>query len=85
MKNRQTRTYTIKNRNEAERVVLVEHPVNHAFRLVGEEPPETAGDAHRFEAGVPAGKTRALVVAGEREGFNRYAIPTRPGGQIGPS
>jgi hypothetical protein len=75
VKNRQIRTYTIKNRNDAERTVLVEHPVNHTFRLVSEQKPiETASDFYRFELKVPAGKDKTLVVAEEREDQNVYVI-----------
>jgi hypothetical protein len=76
VKNRQIRTYTIKNRNDAERTVLVEHPVNTAFKVVGEQPKEKASDFYRFEVKVPVGKTKTLVVTEEREDLNTYQIST---------
>jgi len=82
VKNRQVKTYTIKNRNEAERTVLVEHPVNTAFNLVGEQPVEKASDFYRFELKVPAGKTKTLVVTEEREDLNTYSITTQGDDQI---
>src|SRR5947208_5165788 len=57
VKNRQIKTYTVKNRNETERTVLIEHPVNHAFRLVGDKPLETAADVYRFHLKDPTGRT----------------------------
>jgi len=78
VKNRQIKTYTIKNRNESERLVLVEHPVNHAFRLVDIKPTETASDVYRFEVKVPAGQNKVVTVAEEREDFTQYAISTQP-------
>jgi hypothetical protein len=65
---RETKTYTIKNRNETERVVLIEHPVRNEYKLVEEKvkPTEVASDVYRFEVKVPAGKTESQVVTEER-------------------
>jgi hypothetical protein len=65
---RETKTYTIVNRNDAERLVLVEHPVRNDFHLTDDtsKPAETASDVYRFEVKVPAGKTATQVVAEER-------------------
>ncbi len=65
---RETKTYTIVNRNDAERLVLVEHPVRNDFHLTDDvsKPAETASDVYRFEAKVPAGKTATQVVTEER-------------------
>ena len=67
VKHRQAKAYTAKNRNDAERTLLVEHPVNNAFTLVGEKPRETASDVHRFELKLPAGATKTLTVTEEQE------------------
>ena len=67
VKNRQIKTYQIKNRNDQERLVLIEHPVNNAFHLTGDKPKETASDFYRFEVKVPAGATKTQVVAEEQE------------------
>ena len=67
VKNKQIKTYTIKNRNEQERLVLIEHPVNNDFRLTGDKPKETASDFYRFEVKVPPGKTKTQVVTEEQE------------------
>jgi hypothetical protein len=81
-KNRQIKTYQIKNRNEQERTVLIEHPVNNAFRLVGEKPKETASDVYRFELKVPAGGTKTQIVTEEQEVRNEYILTNSNDEQI---
>jgi hypothetical protein len=63
---KESRLYTIKNRNDSERTVLVEHPIRHDFKLVESKPSETASDVYRFELKVPAGQTKTLTVSEER-------------------
>jgi hypothetical protein len=64
---REMKTYTIANRNDQERTVLIEHPVRNDFHLVDtDKPAETAADFYRFEVKVPAGKDGKLVVTEER-------------------
>jgi hypothetical protein len=64
---RETKTYAIKNRNDQDRLVLVEHPVRNDFKLVdGARPAETASDVYRFEVNVAPGKTETLAVTEER-------------------
>jgi hypothetical protein len=65
---KETKTYTIKNRNEVERLVMIEHPVRHEFKLLEDKvkPTEVASDVYRFEIKVPAGKTETHVVTEER-------------------
>ncbi len=65
---RETKTYTIVNRNDAERLVLVEHPVRNDFHLTDDttKPAETASDVYRFEVKVPAGKMAVQTVTEER-------------------
>jgi hypothetical protein len=64
---RETKTYAIKNRNDQERLVLVEHPVRNDFRLLeGVKPAETASDFYRFEVKVAPGKAESLAVTEER-------------------
>ena len=65
---RETKTYEIKNRNEDDRRVVVEHPYRPDFRLVSEDKPiETTRDAYRFEVKAPPNKLVKLDVAEERE------------------
>jgi hypothetical protein len=65
---RETKTYKIVNRNDAERLVLVEHPVRNDFHLTDDttKPAETASDVYRFEVKVPAGKSATQAVTEER-------------------
>ena len=65
---RETKTYTIVNRNDAGRLVLIEHPVRNDFHLTDDttKPVETASDVYRFQVKVPAGKTATQVVTEER-------------------
>ena len=81
-KDRQIKTYQIKNRNDSERTVLIEHPVNNAFRLTGDKPKETASDVYRFEVKVPAGGTKNQVVTEEQEVSNSYSLTSSGDEQI---
>jgi hypothetical protein len=64
---RETKTYTIKNRNDRERLVLVEHPVRNDFPLADTpKPAKTASDFYRFEVKVAPGKTEKLTVTEEK-------------------
>ncbi len=65
---RETKTYTVVNRNDQERLVLLEHPVRNDFHLTDDtaKPAETASDVYRFEVKVPAGKTATQAVTEER-------------------
>jgi hypothetical protein len=64
---RESKTYTIANRNDQERVVLLEHPVRNEFKLLDTDKPlETASDVYRFQVKVPAGKTQSRTVTEER-------------------
>jgi hypothetical protein len=81
-KNRQIKIYQVKNRNEQERIVLIEHPVNNAFHLAGDKPKETASDVYRFEVKVPAGGTRSQTVTEEQEVKNEYVLGSSGDEQI---
>jgi hypothetical protein len=64
---RETKTYTIKNRNDTERTVLIEHPVRNDFKLTDtDKPAETASDFYRFQVKVAPGKTETQTVTEER-------------------
>ncbi len=72
---RETKTYEIKNRNEDDRRVVVEHPYRPDFRLVSEDKPiETTRDAYRFEVKAPPDKLVKLDVAEEREVENAVLL-----------
>ena len=65
---RETKTYTVVNRNDSERLVLLEHPVRNDFHLTDDtdQARRTASDVYRFEVKVPAGKTAVQAVTEER-------------------
>jgi hypothetical protein len=80
---RESKTYTVVNRNNQERLILVEHPVRNDFKLVDtDKPAETASDFYRFEVKVAAGKTETLKVTEERILNEEVAINTRDDNQI---
>ncbi len=81
---RETKTYTIVNRNDAERLVLVEHPVRNEFHLTDDvsKPAETASDVYRFEVKVPAGKTATQTVTEERVLNQQYLLTNSGDDQI---
>ena len=63
-----SKTYTVANRNDVERVLLIEHPNRTDFKLTGKDQPwETARDVHRFKVTVPAGKTVPFTVSEEKD------------------
>ena len=67
IKQKESKTYTITNRSEQDRSVLIEHPFRPDFKLTsGDKPVETASDVYRFQVKVPKGKTAKQTVAEER-------------------
>jgi len=80
---RESKSYTIKNRNDAERLVLVEHPVRNDFKLIDTEKPiETASDFYRFQLKVLPGKTETTTVTEERVLNEQVAITNSNDDQI---
>ncbi len=63
-----SKTYTIANRNDTDRVVLLEHVKRTDFTLTSQDKPwETASDVYRFKVNAPAGKTIAYTVSEEKD------------------
>jgi hypothetical protein len=63
---RETKTYTVKNRSEHARTVLIEHPFRSEFKLVApKEPTERSRDVYRFELTAEPNKPAKLEVAEE--------------------
>jgi hypothetical protein len=80
---RETKTYTIVNRNDQERLVMIEHPVRNDFKLVDtDKPAETASDFYRFEVKVAAGKTETQKITEERVVGSTVQISTSDDNQI---
>jgi hypothetical protein len=72
---KESKTYTIVNRNDAERIVLIEHPVRNEFKLIDtDKPAETASDFYRFQVKVAAGKTEKQTVTEEHLTNSSVAI-----------
>ena len=64
---REARIYAINNRNDAERTILIEHPVRSQFVLVDtDKPAETASDVYRFQLKVAPGKTETKTISEEQ-------------------
>jgi hypothetical protein len=62
----QSKVYTVKNRSEHDRLLVLEHPYRPEFKLVSEDKPsERARDVYRFELPVAAGKTVKQTVTEE--------------------
>jgi len=80
---RETKTYTVKNRNPQDRTVLIEHPVRPGFKLVSKDKPaETARDVYRFELKVPAGQTATETVTEERDLTSTALLTNSPDEQV---
>ncbi len=81
---RQEREYTIANRSEQNRVVLVEHPnrKDQGFELLGDQKPEETRNLWRFRVPVTAGKTQTLDVVEERELSETVALTNAPANQL---
>lgn len=64
---RNTVKYRIQNRSGQERTLIVEHPIQTDWKLVGtEKPAERSRDLYRFEWKVPSGKGLVREVVEER-------------------
>jgi hypothetical protein len=69
------KTYTVANRNDEARTLLIEHPHRTDFHLVKMEKPwETASDVYRFKLEIPAGKTVPLTVSEEKDLRSQVAL-----------
>jgi hypothetical protein len=80
---RETKTYTVKNRNPQDRVVLIEHPVRPDFQLVSKnKPAETARDVYRFELRVPAGQSAKQTVTEEHDIGSAVQLTNSPDEQV---
>jgi hypothetical protein len=67
--------YTVKNRSEHDRVVLVEHPYQPALTLVApEKPAERTRDLYRFEVKAAPNKTAKLEVTEEQQRLDEIAL-----------
>ena len=74
-KQRQTKLYTVKNRSERSRLVLLEHPYRADWKLIQ---PDKAGertrDMYRFEVTVKSGETVKQEVVEENTRLDQMAL-----------
>src|SRR5207248_9631101 len=76
-------TYTIGNRSESDRTVLIEQPCRSEFKLTSEvKTVERASHVYRFQVNVSKGKTEKLVVTEERDDAERIEINNSDDGRI---
>jgi hypothetical protein len=74
-KSRMTRTYLVKNRNDRDRTLIIEHPINTDWKLVTpEKPTERSRDMYRFVQNVPAGKSGTQEVVEELTRLSEVGI-----------
>lgn len=74
-KSRRTKMYTVKNRGEREKLVLVEHPIDPSWKLVTpEKPAERSRDVYRFEVHAVSGKPVKLDVVEEMTRLNQVEL-----------
>jgi hypothetical protein len=72
---RQQNTYTIRNRDTAPRVLVIEHPARPGWKLTDDETPaESSASFHRFRIVVEPKKTATVVVKEYRPLTNRYQL-----------
>jgi hypothetical protein len=61
------RTYTIRNRGDQDRSLVIEHPVRKSWKLIEpDHSEETSAGYYRFKLPVPASSTRELAVLEEQ-------------------
>jgi hypothetical protein len=69
------KVYNLKNRSEQDRVVLLEHPIRHQFKITSKQKPvETARDVYRFEVKLPAGQTAKEIITEEFDQVTQIAL-----------
>jgi hypothetical protein len=72
---RHTKNYTVKNRSEHDRLVLVEHPYQPQLTLVTpEKPAERSRDVYRFEVKAESNKTAKLQVVEEQKRLDELVL-----------
>jgi len=76
-------SYTIKNRSDENKLVLVEHPVREQWKLVApEKADETTRSMYRFAVAVAPGKTETLTVAEEMPVLQQVSLSSEALDQV---
>jgi hypothetical protein len=77
------RVYTVKNRGQRAKTIIVEHPITSGFNLVEpKQPMETARGLYRFSLPVDKGKTAKLSVVEDRMIDQSVALTNLPSDRI---
>ncbi len=72
---REENTYTIRNRDTAQRTIVIEHPARAGWKLTDDEKPaESSASFHRFRLTVDPKKTETLLVKEYRPITNSYQL-----------
>src|SRR6202167_2350254 len=80
---REENTYTIRNRDTAQRTIVIEHPARPGWKLTDDEKPaESSASFHRFRLTVDSKKTETLLVKEYRPVTNSYQLSTVTDDQI---
>ncbi|MFZ0137676.1 MAG: DUF4139 domain-containing protein [Candidatus Sulfotelmatobacter sp.] len=80
---REENTYTIRNRDTAQRTIVIEHPARPGWKLTDDEKPaESSASFHRFRVTVDPKKTETLLVKEYRPVTNSYQLSNITDDQI---
>jgi hypothetical protein len=80
---REENTYTIRNRDTAQRTIVIEHPARSGWKLTDDEKPaESSASFHRFRLTVDSKKTETLLVKEYRPVTNSYQLSNVTDDQI---
>ena len=71
---RETKTFTMRNVDQKEKTLIIEHPARPGYRLMDRQPTEKTANAYRFEAALAAGQSSTFVVREERQLERTFAV-----------
>ena len=74
--------YGIQNNNDAQRVLIIEHPIRANWNLTSTAPEETSANLYRFRVNVPAKSYAEFIVQEESPTENLYALSSVNQNQI---
>ncbi|HET7208078.1 MAG TPA: hypothetical protein VFI95_15985 [Terriglobales bacterium] len=80
---RESKAYTIRNRDTSPRTVIIEHPIRAGWKLIdGEVPAESTTSYYRFRVAVEPNKTVKFVVKEFQPLTNRYELANMTDDQL---
>jgi hypothetical protein len=72
---RETKTYTVKNRSQSPRTLIIEHPIRGDWSLIDpKQPAERTREVYRFHVMVPPGNTVTQEVVEEQARIDQLAL-----------